>query len=163
MVVIKIKFPDSVRRINPSNALEGFATVKKCIDQELKNQPHVLSYIDADNDKVTVGSYDEFSIALSENVNCFSVVGVSNSITFASKATPAASDHTPTACNLLLDTAQGNDGGDDEFEQEPEVSPPPLADLDDFQDDLTEDLEDGSKTGCQINESYEPPAKKKQS
>lgn len=54
----------------------------------------MLSYIDADKDKVTLGSNEEFSIVLYDNVNCFSV-GVSNTITIASKTEAATSDHTP--------------------------------------------------------------------
>ena len=59
-------------------------------------------------------------------MNCFSV-GVSNSLTVAWKTTLAASDHTRTASNAPLDTAQEDVGeivvSDEKFEQEPEVSP----------------------------------------
>ena len=55
-------------------------------------------------------------------MNCFSV-GVSNSLTVAWKTTLAASDHTRTASNAPLDTAQEDVGeivvSDEKFEQEP--------------------------------------------
>ena len=55
-------------------------------------------------------------------MNCFSV-GVSNSLTVAWKTTLAASDHTRTASNAPLDTAQEGVGeivvSDEKFEQEP--------------------------------------------
>ena len=71
-------------------------------------------------------------------MNCFSV-GVSNSIAVAWKTTPTLSDHSRTASNDPLDTAQEdvgeNDVSDEKFEQELEVSPSLI-----HFDDLTESL-----------------------
>ena len=53
MVVIKVTFPESIRRISISNALEGYAALKQCVKQEIGDTAYRINYTDEDNNQVT--------------------------------------------------------------------------------------------------------------
>ena len=125
MVVIKVTFPESVRRINIPNAVEGYAALKKCIQQEIGGAAHRINYTDKDGDHVTIGSYDEFSLAIDENTKHFKVTFTAVTTTAVSSGGKSSQGSTCLSANSSMsDDADGEEAASEEpGEEEPGGEP----------------------------------------
>lgn len=73
MAIIKVKGPNAVRKLAIENALLGYNELKKVATEEFGNIKFVITYVDEDNDKISVKTREDLAIALSENVKLFTV------------------------------------------------------------------------------------------
>ena len=143
MVVIKVTFLESVRRISIPNAVEGYAALKKCIQQEIGGAAHRINYTDEDGDHVTIGSYDEFSLAIDENIKHFKVTFTAVTTTKVSSGGKSSQSSTCLSANSSL----SNDADEEEAASEEPGEEPG--------DEHWEEIENESE-----KRDFEPPKKK---
>ena len=153
MVVIKVTFPESIRRISISNALEGYAALKRCVKQEIRDTAHRINYTDEDNDQVTVGLYEEFSVALNENINKFHITFTEENISHEGSSSQRLSAEKCTETPSPRPTTE-NIGSTGDLSKDVPTEVPDFPCPDGDLDEEYEELEDNN------SKDHEPPKNK---